>query len=45
MLQRLLIALSQVKAANNSKNLLTEIRQIVVLCISLKKLLKKYTIT
>ena len=45
MLHRLLIALSQVKAANNSKNLLTEIRQIVVLCINLKKLLKKYTIT
>ena len=45
MLQRLLIALSQVKAANNSKNLLTEIRQIVVLCINLKKLLKKYIIT
>ena len=45
MLQRLPIALAQVKAGNNSENLLNEIRQIVYFCISQKKLLKKYTIT
>ena len=40
LLQRLLIALAQVKAANNSDKLL-------ILCINQKKkkLLKKYTIT
>ena len=44
MLQILPVALSQVKAGNNSENLLNEIRQIV--CINQKKkLLKKYTIT
>ena len=43
MLQRLPIALAQVKAGNNSKNLLNEIRQI--LYINQKKSLKKYTIT
>ena len=41
MIQRLPIALAQVKAGNNSKSLLNEIRQIVYL----KKLLKKYIIT
>ena len=40
MLQRLLIALTQVKTGNNSKSLLNEIRQIVK-----NKSLKKYTIT
>ena len=48
MLQRLPIALAQVKAGNNSENLLNEIRQIVyslILCINQKKSLKKYTIT
>ena len=43
MLQRLPIALAQVKAGNNSENLLNEIRQI--LYINQKKSLKKYTIT
>ena len=42
MLQRLPIALAQVKAGNNSENLLNEIRQIIH-CINQKKLLKKYT--
>ena len=41
MLQRLPIALAQVKAGNNSETLLNEIRQIVYL----NKLLKKYTTT
>ena len=40
MLQRLLIALSQVKAGNNSENLLNEIRQIVSLYQS-KQITKK----
>ena len=39
-LQRLLIALAQLKASNTSEDLLNEIPQI---CIQLKKLLKKYT--
>ena len=43
MLQRLLITLAQVKAGNTSENLLNEIRQIYILCIKQKKLLKKYT--
>ena len=43
MLQRLLIALAQVTAGNNSKRLLNEIKQI--LCINRNKSLKKYTIT
>ena len=42
-LQRLAIALAQVKAGNTSENLLNEIRQIIYkLCIETKKLLKKY---
>ena len=40
MLQRLLIALAQVKASNTSEDLLNEIRQI---CIEPKRSLKKYT--
>ena len=39
MLQRLLTALAQIKAGNNLKSLLNEIRQIT-LCISQKKLPK-----
>ena len=42
-LRRLLITLAQVKAGNTSENLLNEIRQIYILCIKQKKLLKKYT--
>ena len=42
MLQRLPIALSQVKAGNTSENLLNEIRKTYILCIEQKKLLKKY---
>ena len=45
MLQRLPIALVQVKAGNNSENLLNEIREIVYSWYQSKKLLKKYTIT
>ena len=45
MLQRLPIALAEVKAANNSENLLNEIRQIVYSLYQSKKLPKKYTIT
>ena len=45
MLKRLPIALAQVKAGYNSKSLLNEIRQIIILCIDQKKLLKKYTTT
>ena len=44
MLQRLPIALAQVKAGNISESLLNEIRQIVNSCINQKKSLKKYTI-
>ena len=43
MLQRLPIALAQVKAGNNSESLLNEIRQIVFLCINQNKSQKKYT--
>ena len=45
MLQRLPIALSQVKAGNNSENLLNEIRQIVYSLYQSKHLTEKYTIT
>ena len=46
MLQRLSIALAQVKAGDNSENLLNEMRQIVYsLYQSKKKSLKRYTIT
>ena len=46
MLQRLPIALAQIKAGSNSEILLNEIRQIIYsLYQSKKKSLKKYTIT
>ena len=46
MLQRLPIALAQVKAGNNSENLSNEIRQIAYFLYQSKiKSLKKYTIT
>ena len=45
MLQRLLIALAQVKASNNSESLLNEISKLFILCISQSKSLKRYTIT
>ena len=45
MLQRLPIAVAQIKAGNNSENLLNEIRQIAYSLYQSKKLLKKYTIT
>ena len=38
MLQRLPIALKQVKAGNTSENLLNEIRKIIYFCIEQKKL-------
>ena len=41
MLQRLPIALAQVKAGNNSKNLLNEIRQITYSLYQSKKITKK----
>ena len=43
--QRLPIVLAQVKAGNNSENLLNEIRQIIYSCINENKSPKKYTIT
>ena len=45
MLQRLPIALAQVKAGNNSESLLNEIRQIVCSFYQSKEITKKYTIT
>ena len=45
MLQRLLIAIAQVKAGNNSENLLNEIKQIFYSLYQSKKILKKYVIT
>ena len=44
-LRRLPIALAQVKAGNNSENLLNEIRKIVYCLYKSKEILKKYTIT
>ena len=44
MLQRLSIALAQVKAGNNSENLLNEIRKIVYSLYQPKKNLKRYAI-
>ena len=41
MLQRLSIALAQVKAGNNSENLLNEIRQIVYSLYQSKEITKK----
>ena len=43
MLQKLPIAMTQVKASNASKNLLNEIRQIIYFLQGEKILLKKYT--
>ena len=40
MLQRITIALAQVKAEENTENLSNEIRQIFILCINQEKLLK-----
>ena len=45
MFQRLRIAYAQVKAGNNSENLLSEIRQIVYSLYQSKEIIKKYTIT
>ena len=45
MLQRLPIALAQVKAGNNSENLLNEIRQIIYSLYQSKEITKKYIIT
>ena len=45
MLQRLPIALAQVKAGNNSESLLNEIRKIVYSLYQSKQITKKYTIT
>ena len=45
MLQRLPIALAQVKAGNNSQNVLNDIRQIVYSLYHSKEITKKYTIT
>ena len=45
MLQRLPIALAQVKAENNSESLLNEIRQIAYSLYQSKQITKKYTIT
>ena len=44
MLQRLTIALAQVKADNTSENLQNEFKQIIYLCIEQEKLLEKYII-
>ena len=44
-LQRLLIAFAQFKVGNTSKSLLNKISgKLLILCIELKKLLKKYTL-
>ena len=43
MLQRLLIALAQVKAGNHSESLLNEIRQIVYSLYQSKQITKKIT--
>ena len=45
MLQRLPIALAQIKMGNNLENLLNEIRQIVYSLYQSKENTKKYTIT
>ena len=44
MLQRLTIALAQVKSDNNSESLLNEIREIVYSLYQSKEITKKYTI-
>ena len=43
MLQRLQIALAQVKASNNSESLLNEIRQVVYFLYQSKEITKKVT--
>ena len=45
MLQRLPIALAQVKVGNNSENLLNESDKLFILCINQKKSRKNYIIT
>ena len=45
MLQRLALALAQVKAGNNSQNILNAIKQIVCSLYQSKNNTKKYTIT
>ena len=45
MLQRLPMALAQVKAGSNSESLLNEIRQIVYSLYQSKQITKMYTIT
>ena len=45
MVQRLLIALAQVKAGNNSESLFSEIRQIIYSLYQSKEATKEYTIT
>ena len=45
LLQRLPVALGQIKAGNNSERLLNEIRQIAFSLYQSKKSLKKYTTT
>ena len=45
MLQRLPIALAQVKAGHNSESLLNEVRQIVYSLYQAKRITKKYTTT
>ena len=45
MLQRLPIALAQVKAGHNSESLLNEVRQIVYSLYEAKQITKKYTTT
>ena len=45
MLQRLPIALAQIKAGNNSRGLSNEVRQTVYFLYQSNKSLKKYTIT
>ena len=42
MLQRLPIALAQVKTCNTSENLLNKSDKLYVICIEQEKLLKKY---
>ena len=44
-LQRLPVALAQVKAGNNSENLLNEIRQIIYSLYQSNEITKKYTTT
>ena len=45
MLERLPIALAQIKAGNNSESLLNEIRQIIYSLYQSKQIKKRYTTT